>query len=439
MLRPFSLITITQVTPYIYQENGRSVTVTRNSVIVLDFVHSYEIENGWENHTGNATVSFPKNIILQTDKFMFQQSGTYNVILGGTVNGNKVPPLFLRGDKIIIEDGYRFFNEAGKEIKEQTTRFIGFISRVHSEVPIVLDCEDNFYLLKKTPIGITRFPTSNSGSTKMLDLCRIMLANCNKLFGTSLKLFTKTDEVIQNFSLGYLDIDYQTMSCAMVLQKLKQRYGVNSFFVGDELWFCFKVYDEDRANSRNFFEFQNNISSENLDYTNKGDVVVSTVVSCQTIRATNRTTRSGAAATKRFRKSVYVYWDNITETFKYFQIDANHPLPPNEGGERHKTVYGVALTEPEPTVQQMATKGIQELEKYYYTGFRGSFTTLGYPFVVWNDNVNITDKFIADRNGQYKIKKVKYTGGVNGLKQELFLDFKQQIKIPTSTTEISMI
>lgn len=440
MLRPFQIITITQVTPFYYKDDsGQPKTIIRDRVLVLDFVHEYTVENGWENHTGNATVTFPKNVILQQNKFLFQQTGTYSVILGGTLGETKAP-LLLRGDKITIQDGYRYVNENRQEVETGTTLFVGFITKVYSDIPIVIECEDNFYLLKKTPIGITKFPVKTGGSTRMLDFCQLLLDNVNKLFPTAnLTLFKLPDAVMQKFSLGYLDIDYQTMSCAQILQKLSQRYGVKSFFVNNELWFCFEVYDESRANSSYFFEFQNNIITENLEYTNKGDVVLSTVVSCQTIQKLARTTRAGVQATKRFKKTVYVYWDYITEDFKYFKIDVNHPLPPNEGGERHQAILGVALTEPEPSVDEMGQYGISQLKKYYYTGFRGSFTTFGFPHIEWNDNVNLSDKFIADRDGQYKVKKVKYSGGVGGRRQEIFLDFKFNIPPVIPKNEVYML
>ena len=65
-----------------------------------------------------------------------------------------------------------------------------------------------------------------------------------------------------------------------------------------------------------------------------------------------------------------------------------------------------------------------ELKKYYYTGFRGHFTTLGIPFVKMGDNAVIVDSVLPERNGTYKIKSVEYTGGVEGLRQKIELDYK---------------
>jgi hypothetical protein len=57
------------------------------------------------------------------------------------------------------------------------------------------------------------------------------------------------------------------------------------------------------------------------------------------------------------------------------------------------------------------------------------------PFVKQGDNVYLIDKSLPERSGYYKVKSVRYTGGVNGLRQEINLDYK----IPKSQSEIDDI
>ena len=68
-----------------------------------------------------------------------------------------------------------------------------------------------------------------------------------------------------------------------------------------------------------------------------------------------------------------------------------------------------------------------KLKQFYYTGLRGSFTTFGIPFVRQGDNIQIQDPILPERNGFYKVKEVDYSGGIEGLRQEIHLDFKLNI------------
>lgn len=471
MLRPFTFITVQQVTPYSYQDNGRTVTVKRNEYITLDFVSEYHIEKGWEQHTNTAKLKFPKNVMLRQNKkisgsgdsMLLKQAGTYSVILGGTLqnndtNGNKITlaPLLMKGDIISIQDGYWFKNENRKDIQVTRTRFNGFISKVHSKIPIEIDCEDSFYLLKRTPVNYTFW------EKPLTELCKQLISDCNKLFSGNdlykinginpypvLKFSTLTDEITANFSLGHLDIG-SGLTASMLLNKIRSQYGFECFFTKDKsdsnalsdfdnvLQFGFPIYNEKTAISKYFFEFQNNIFDDcNLEYTNKEDIVLSTIVETNIINKVARTTKDGESSTKKGKISVLVYWDVPTDSFKYITKKAGEPFPSNDGGERHKCFYSVSPNAPQPTANTLFEFGKKQLSKYFYTGFKGSFRTFGFPFVSWNDNVNIIDKIFADRNGQYKVKKVIYYGG-NGLEQEIFLDFKQPVEVPKNTKQIKM-
>lgn len=65
----------------------------------------------------------------------------------------------------------------------------------------------------------------------------------------------------------------------------------------------------------------------------------------------------------------------------------------------------------------------RELENFRYTGFRGSFTTFGEPFVNHGDKIELVDANIPDRNGLYIVEEVERTFGFNG--------YRQKIKIAT--------
>ena len=479
MLRPLVLINIIQVTPYSYLDSSGNIKIIeRNKNIELDFVNYYEINSSWESHTNTASIKFPKNIQLQDGNFLFKESGSYNVIMGGTSNENiTTPPLFLKGDIVTIQDGYFFKNEFGKDITVGKTVFSGYISNVKSDIPIEIECEDNFYLLKRVPFDSTVFPIKGGkigGKTDLYSLMQHIVDLVNEQFSkyvrNGLKLYpTLTFNEIPNaitsqFSLGYLDIG--DLTCAQLLDKLKNQFHFESTFVGNSLIFGAIIYNDSELNegspllgtnlnpnSENFFYFSDfynngildasaNIFGKDLEYSNKGDVILSTIVQCKIIvPVKGRQTKDGFQVTKKQKLKVLVYWDIPTETYKFVDLSITGTVVPRnvDGGERHTCFYPVSPSEKTPTIQNLVDLGISQLKKYYYTGFKGSFDTFGFPFIDWNYNINIIDPIISDRNGQYKVKKVTRRGGINGISQNITLDYKQQVDIPKNTKNIFMI
>ena len=450
MLTPFVNIVLQQVPTQQWPN--------RTQLINLNFAAGYEIHDSWESFTNRCIIEFPKNILIQKGKFLFQQRGTFNVILGGSgyvgqgynidPRGNAVEnaPLIMRGDVVYIQDGYFFRNQQLKSQQVGATVFSGYVSKIHSKIPIEIDCEDNFYLLKKIPVPVRVWKGN------LVDLMNVMLEAVNEQFGNNaqynslpngnpypiLTFYDKPDSLTANFSLGYLDIG--DMTCSQLLSRLKSQYHLDSFFRGNVLHFGFPIYDEAEANSSHVFEFQNNIIDHNLDYKNKDDLELSTIVSCMTIKNTGKLTKYALQATKREKIKILVYYDVPTESFKYIIKQIGEPLPANEGGERHECVYPIDPSEPAPSIDTLVQYGVEQLKKYYYTGFRGSFISIGYPYVNSNDNVNLIDNIFADRNGQYKVKKVIRRSSVTqGIKQEIFLDFKQQVQLPSTFKQLYMI
>ena len=417
MLRPYIKIDIQQVT-----KSGNNV---RNKLFSIDFVNEYEISSGWELHTDTAKIKLPKNIYIQpSEQEVFMNgSGAFGITLGGLDQAQV--PLFMRGDEITITDGYFTKNENSQDVLLTKQVFKGFISAVKSDVPIEIDCEDNFFLLKKTPFG------ASTWDSNMLFLCSKILEKVNAKFGTSLTLSTLPDAFTASFTLGHLEIG--ELSCGEILAKLRTQYHLESFFVGDVLHFGFPIYDDSvnsGANNTSVFEFQNNIhDNHSLTYTNKEDVILSALVKCKVIQKTGKKTKDGYDATKVNSIREFIYWDIVSESFKGVSLKVGDVTPENEGGERHEFIYAVDPYKTPPDSETLKQWGINQLKKFYYTGFRGSFETFGYPFVSWNDNITLLDSVIKDRTGVYKVKKVVRKGG-KGIKQEIYLDFKYDIPIP---------
>ena len=80
---------------------------------------------------------------------------------------------------------------------------------------------------------------------------------------------------------------------------------------------------------------------------------------------------------------------------------------------------------PKSSFKPYAQKAVDQLSKYYYTGFAGSIETFGMPFYKSGDAIVINDTYLPERNGSYIVRSVTYRGGNEGLKQEIMLDYKE--------------
>jgi cellulose synthase/poly-beta-1,6-N-acetylglucosamine synthase-like glycosyltransferase len=205
---------------------------------------------------------------------------------------------------------------------------------------------------------------------------------------------------------------------AEVLARIRKTYHFESYFKGSELRVGSVIYIESEAKKHNF-TFQENIISDELDYRRKDDITLSIVASNKVERETGETTKDGHAKTKCERLEVLVTLRNGSDTPDYFIKKKGEDYPPNTGGERMTMPYPFAKS-----IEELKTLALAELRKYYYTGFKGKFTTFGFPFVRMGDNVQIYDNILPERNGLYKAKSVDYVAGFSGIRQTIQLDYK---------------
>jgi len=221
-------------------------------------------------------------------------------------------------------------------------------------------------------------------------------------------------------------------SVAQFLTSMKNSIGMPSYFKDNELRIWYPTYyPQDvqntttpyNGNSNPFkFIFQENIISDNLQYVRTDDLVVSAIATnISSAPASNASpTKDGQAVTRQTAQRVYVYSDAATQTLKTIVLDDDTQIPVNTEGQRYEYNYTDC-----PTIGELTNRAVSELQKVYYSGFRGSFTTFGMPYIPYGDNIVLQDKILPDRDGTYKVKAVTYTGGIGiGIRQEIFLDYK---------------
>lgn len=372
----------------------------RNKTLFFDFVNEFTASDTWDSLTNKASLIFPKNIYVRDENNVLLSLGGTNKNIGGFSPNT---PIFLRGDKVTIEAGYRYIDNTGAEKSDTSVMFQGFISKVTSKKPIQLECEDNMWKLKQIQAPNKVF---SAKSYTLESMIRELLA------GTGYTVNSLTDTSIGDFRT-------QNETVAEVLARLRKDFHFESYFRGNELRTGSLVYIESEAVT-NTFAFQKNIISDELDYQRKDDVALSAIAYSINKFELGGETKTGHKKTKKERLSVLVYFQN--GKFQQFIKPAGQKadFPPNTGGER-RTLYFWNVK----STSELVDLAHAELQKYYYTGFKGKFTTFGIPFVREGDNVIIQDPLLPERNGTYKVKALEYKGGYNtGIRQIITLDYK---------------
>lgn len=403
-LRVNTKITFTQLTTY---RSASGQALPRSGTIVVKFVVNYDISTTWDSLTDDGSITLPKNVYV-TDKNgnRFSLYGT-NVNIGGFTDN---PPVFLRGDAVKIERGYIYHDNAGNELAPLNTVFEGYISDVESKKPIVLKVEDSMYLLKKTPAvglnGRVHFPGKQYNAENII----------REIFQAQNLKFTVNG--LTETTIG--DIWTENESIAQLLARMQKDYHFRPYFKGTELRIgSFPYIPADaQAAGRQVFKFQQNIISDDLTFKRKDDITISAVVSSVTDENTGKTTKDGHAKTKKKRLEALITFENGSDTPKVYIASKEKPIPPNTGGERYDfQFWGIS------SIDELVKHGTNKLRLFYYTGFKGRFTTFGLPHIEMGTDVDIIDPLLPERNGRYKVKAVQYTGGIDGNRQIITLDY----------------
>lgn len=384
-----------------FVQQPNSAYPSRSNTLIYNFVNQFESRDSWADLTNTAKITLPKNVFIRDKNNQLIPLGGTNVNLGGFSTN---VPLFLRGDAVTIESGYRYFNSLGMEVLTSSVLFTGYISMVTSKKPVVIECEDNMWKLKQLIAPNKVFPASKY---KLEDILKELLA------GTPFAVNTLT-----NTSFG--DFRTQNETVCEVLARLRKDYHFESYFRGNELRCGAIVYIEADAiaDGKKVFRFQQNIISDELEYRRKDDINLSAIAYSINKNELTILTKKGKKKTKRERLEILVSSRNgsFVRTPRVPGTKADYA--PNTAGER-RTLYFWNV----PDLQTLGDLAEKELTKYYYTGFKGKFTTFGIPYVRQGDNVDVLDAILPERNGRYKVKAVSYTGGKDGLRQVIDLDY----------------
>jgi hypothetical protein len=382
----------------------------RSKVIRLDNLNSYEWASSCRDMTDNGYVRIAKNLIYK------DETNTFNVLNGSKLNvggfTSSTTPLIMRGDKVVLNAGYKYLQPSSVRTVDDTAKIIeGYISKVYATDTIEFEIQDNMWLLKQTPLDTKTFTESDTLESVM----EWMIDKVNEVHSTSLSVNTLTSTTFTN------PLTAGNETAAQLLDRLRRLYGFNSYFRGDELRCGVLAYYASDAFSHVFIMngANGNIPSEGqeLEYQRKDDIVLSAIAH-NTIKAANGTCKDGSTTKyKDTRLEVLVTIRNGNKTTRV--IERGERVSDNTEGERRTFFFQDATT-----TAQLAAKAFEKLEQYYYDGMKGSFDTFGIPYVRHGDHVQLSNPDKPECDGIYKVKKVTYTGGESGLRQTIEIDFR---------------
>jgi hypothetical protein len=373
----------------------------RNRIIIFDFVNDIEINSSWQNLTDAGKMILPKNIYYSDELGKNITFEGRNIISGDELG----EPLILRGDSIKIDLGYTYevltVDNEKQEITEYNNVFDGYISNVDNRMPIEIHFEDKMWLLKQVQApNKTYTGTIEEMLTEMLELVPNKPLTMSNFISTKVGNFTTNNETI-----------------AQVLERIQRDFRFESFIRNDELRCAYLVYYP-QDNTDHVFKFQYNIIDDDLLYKRTDDVRIGIEVkSSQLIEIEGKTNKDGTKKFKTDKLHYFAYYEGL-HTERQLKIVPIEDKPTAFDGEI-RTINGMKM-EKETLIEYVD----KEIKRITYDGWRGKFTTFGLPRVKHGDTVEIVDEVIPERTGKFKIKSVRTTFGMNGFRQEVFLDLR---------------
>ena len=420
----------------------------RKKAILFSFLNSYECESTWENLTQTMKIVLPKKVKVRYIKWSsapfttfpdFSQGVVdfYNITVeNSNIGGFNKEPVLLRGDLITFNVGYRTYlqpnnaectymtggpDPTGKISGNIPDTFKGYISKVDPKLPFTIECEDNMWLLKQMPTPAKQW----KNGTTINDIISTVIKDSQSLpiiqrYKGYMNL-TVSDHSVTDLKFNVNNFTTTRGSLSALMARLKSEYRIYSYFRGDSLRVGYTYYIPEESVTHEF-TFQKNIIADNLTWQRKDDLVLSAIVKSHYSIEGEGTTKDGVTKTKQASTEILIYNNAGQFSFIKKEKGANFPTKYlNDIGER----FTFNIYSPIDDVNTLFEYGKKQLQKKYYDGFKGSFTTFGIPYVKHGDTVKIIDMVLTERTGEYKVKGVKAHGGFGtGYRQEIILDHK---------------
>lgn len=290
---------------------------------VLKSASSFKVDSSWQNLTDTAEIVLAKALYFEQEKRVFE--------------------LLKAGDPVIIKGGYN---------GEYQEEFKGFISEVLDDLPVMIKCEDNMYVLKRTKCH-----------------CSYKSVKLEKLL---------KDIVPSNFKIDAADMEigsvlFKDFTVSQALQELKDKMGIYSYFVGDTL-VSGKIYQDNPETEKVKFVFGLNIIQNDLKYRRKDDI-------------------------------------RLKVTMTSFQSDGKKlkVTVGDDDGQEQKLVCTNVQSK-----SDLEKRAQLELDRLKVDGLSGTLTGYGIPFVRHGYTAEIVNYENEDRTGNYYVDGTVVTCNTSG-------------------------
>lgn len=203
---------------YLYHNIGLRITIADN--LQFTVCKSIHIESSVQVLSNSAKIELPREFRNAIDE------------VGKSINiaGKSILDFIKRGDAIKIEFGYD---------GDLQTEFEGYITKIGAELPLLLECEDEMFQLKKAP-RITKFIKSG----KLIDILKAVIpANY-------------TIESNGDYSIGKWLIEDATPY--NVLEELREKAEIRAYFKNPNTLCVGKIVDF-KAEAVHKFNFSENV------------------------------------------------------------------------------------------------------------------------------------------------------------------------------------
>lgn len=290
---------------------------------VLKSASSFKVDSSWQNLTDTAEIVLAKALYFEQEKRVFE--------------------LLKAGDPVIIKGGYN---------GEYQEEFKGFISEVLDDLPVMIKCEDNMYVLKRTKCH-----------------CSYKNVKLEKLL---------KDIVPSNFKIDAADMEigsvlFKDFTVSQALQELKDKMGIYSYFVGDTL-VSGKIYQDNPETDKVKYVFGLNIIQNDLKYRRKEDI--------------------------RLKVTMTSFQSNGTKL---------KATVGDDDGQEQRLVCTNVTSETD-----LKARAQKELDRLKIDGYQGTLTGFGIPFVRHGFTAEIVNYENPDKDGNYYVDGVTTIVSNNG-------------------------
>ncbi|NLF42666.1 MAG: hypothetical protein GX587_08220 [Bacteroidales bacterium] len=315
-------------------------------ILVNMFVFACKITIGSYSFTAvnQGTINYSIHSLIQTARISIPLSARLHD--AGQVTKVDTSKVFKKGDSVSIEIGYN-----GQMYPE----FNGYVSAITYGSPLVIDCEDSMFIVRKNHI------TKSEKNIKLKEIIDLCLNGLYKIEGEV------PDMTINDFAV-------KDEPATNILQNIRNDYGLAIFFTPKAKLYCGLLYGYQAGSVK--YDFSINVlpTKNQLKYLDADETRIKIIAKSWL--------KTGGLIEAEVGDS-----DGNTRTLWFYDIQDQEALK---------------------------KRAEAEIDKFKYSGYSGYFTTKLQPYAEIGMNCELNDPKYTERSGRYYIESIETTFGHSG-------------------------